>query len=110
MIRITARHLKLGDGFTNFMRKALRKRVERFASKSGDPEVIVGKSGTIFKAEINYPYKRQRLLASNTGENAKKAFLGAMEKLRRQLEKVHDKKTDHAARIDQYAHYEEAIE
>lgn len=96
MIRITARHLKLGEGFVSFMRNALKKRVEKFSSKTGYPEVIIGKTGANFKAEINYPYRKQLLLASNTAENAKKAFLGAMEKLRRQLERTHDKRTDYA--------------
>ncbi len=96
MIRITARHLKLGDGFIDFMKKALGKRVEKFISKTGYPEIIIHKNGTVFKAEINYPYKKQLLLASNSAVNAKKAFLGAMEKLRRQLEKTHEKRTDYA--------------
>ncbi|MBN1783365.1 MAG: HPF/RaiA family ribosome-associated protein [Alphaproteobacteria bacterium] len=95
MIRITARHLKLGDGFISFMRSTLKKRVEKFSSKTGYPEIIIDRTGATFKAEINYPYRKELLLATNTADNAKKAFMGAMEKLRRQLERTHEKRTDY---------------
>ena len=104
MIRITARHLTLGDGFVAFMRAALRKRIEKFTSKTRDPEVVINRNGDRFKVEINYRYKKRTILATDTKSDSKKAFLGAMDKLRRQLEKTHEQRTDHS-HADPHADY-----
>ncbi|MHA1540983.1 MAG: HPF/RaiA family ribosome-associated protein [Alphaproteobacteria bacterium] len=96
MIRITARKLKLGEGFIDFMKKTLKKRMKKFMAKKGYPEIIINKNGASFTAEINFYYKKTNLLATSTAENAKKAFIGAMEKLKIQLQKTHEKKCDYA--------------
>jgi len=96
MIKITGRHLKLGEGFILFMKNTFEKKVKKFATKKCSPDIIIHKSGTSFRAEISYYYKKQMLLATSTAENAKKAFSIAIEKLHRQLEKAHERSCDYA--------------
>ena len=100
MIRITSINLKLGSGFEAFMKKALSKKAEKFKFDAGDPEVVVRKEGIRFKVEIKCAYCKKFLFVSDVADNAKRAFFGAMDKLSRQFEKIHDKRTDYMGRVD----------
>lgn len=100
MIRMTARRLNLGSSFIQFMTKALNKRSDKFGDMSVEPEVVIDKTGSMFQAEIKYTFLKKRLFASATATNAKTAFLRAMDKIRRQFEKTHERHSDHMAEKD----------